>query len=105
MTKNVAASIRQRLLNFSKERKEDFQLALTRYALQRLVVRLVKSPHGDRFVLKGATLFTLWTDEKYRATRDLDLLGSGDPGIPEMEQVFKAVCAISSTDDGLVFFA
>lgn len=105
MTANIAASVRQRLLNFSKEHKEEFQLALSRYALQRLVFRLTTSAHADRFVLKGAMLFTLWTDEKYRATRDLDLLGFGDAGIPEMVRVFKEVCAISSAEDGLVFLA
>lgn len=103
MTTNTAASIRQRLLNFSKDHKEEFQLTLTRYTLQRLAVRLTESLHGERFVLKGAMLFTLWTDEKYRATRDLDLLGTGDSGIPDMERVFKEICSISSTEDGLIF--
>ena len=40
--------------------------------------RLAKSPHGARFVLKGATLFTVWTGQPHRATRDVDLLGFGD---------------------------
>ena len=30
---NVAASVRQRLLNFSKEKGEDFTLTLVRYAV------------------------------------------------------------------------
>ena len=105
MTGNIAASIRHRLLNFSKEHGEEFQLTLTRYALQRFVVRLIESQHRDRFVLKGATLFTLWTDEKYRATRDLDLLGFGESRIQEMERIFKEICVITSTEDGLVFQA
>jgi hypothetical protein len=105
MTTNIAASIRQRLHNYSKTQKDEFQLVLTRYALQRLVYRLTLSAHSDRFVLKGAMLFTLWADEKYRATRDLDLLGSGDAEIGPMEQVFKDICAISSPDDGITFLA
>lgn len=76
-TKNVAASIRQRLYNLSRERGEDFQLVLTRYGLERLLYRLGQSEYADRFVLKGAMLFAVWTDEVYRPTKDLDLLGFG----------------------------
>lgn len=105
MTTNIPASIRQRLHNYSKAQNDDFQLVLTRYALQRLVYRLTLSPHSDRFVLKGAMLFTLWTGDKYRATRDLDLLGSGDAEIGPMVQVFKDICAISSPEDGITFLS
>jgi hypothetical protein len=34
---NVAASIRQRLLNLARERKEDFGLVLTKYGLERVL--------------------------------------------------------------------
>lgn len=105
MTTNIAASIRQRLHNYSKSQNDDFQLVLTRYALQRLIYRLTLSPHSDRFVLKGAMLFTLWSDEKYRATRDLDLMSSGDSEIAPMVQVFKEICSISSSEDGISFLS
>lgn len=54
MTKarNVDASVRQKLLNLSKACGEDFQLVLTRYAIERLLYRLSTSLHCDRFVLK-----------------------------------------------------
>lgn len=58
--KNVAASVRQRLQNLARERKEDFQLVLSRYALERLLHRIGQSPHRERFVVKGAMLFHLW---------------------------------------------
>jgi hypothetical protein len=38
--RNVAASVRQRLLNLSKEKSEVFDLILTRYALERLLYRI-----------------------------------------------------------------
>lgn len=66
---NVAASIRQKLLNRSREHKEDFQLILTRYALERLLYRLSQSEHANEFVLKGALLFLVWINEPYRPTR------------------------------------
>jgi hypothetical protein len=76
--KNVAASVRARLLSLARERGEDFQLVLTRYANERLLYRLTQSPHAPRFVLKGAALFAVWTGELHRTPRDLDLLGFGD---------------------------
>jgi len=76
--KNIAASIRDRLLELARRRGEEFQLILTRYGLERLLCRLSQSEYRDRFILKGAMLFTLWGDQAYRATRDVDFLGFGD---------------------------
>lgn len=55
--KNIAASVRQRLQNLARNRKEDFQLVLSRYALERLLHRIDQSPYRGRFVIKGAMLF------------------------------------------------
>ena len=51
--RNLAASVRQRLLNLARERSEDFNHLLTRYANERLLFRLAESAHRDQFVLKG----------------------------------------------------
>jgi len=101
VSRDRAASIRQRLLN-SRPANEDFNTTLTRYAGARLLYRLSVSPHAERFVLKGAVLFSLWSDAPHRATRDVDLLGFGDPAVAAMEAVFHDVCAIEA-DDGLEF--
>ena len=77
--RNLVASVRQRLRNTARRRKEDFQYVLTQYGLERFLYRLSQSPHAEAFVLKGALLFQLWTDEVHRATRDMDLLGQGSP--------------------------
>lgn len=69
---NIAASVRQKLLNRAKQLGEDFQLLLTRFANERLLYRLSQSPFRDQFVLKGATLFAIWSAEPHRATRALD---------------------------------
>lgn len=74
---DMAASVRQRLLNLSREKGEDFQLVLNWYGLERLLYRLGCSEHGGDFVLKGAMLFPAWSERTYRLTRDLDLLGFG----------------------------
>ena len=77
--KNIGASVRARLLQFAKASGQSFDLVLTRFALERLLFRLSRSPHADRFVLKGAMLMMSWFDDPHRGTRDLDLLGFGDP--------------------------
>lgn len=100
--RNVGASIRQRLLNLAKARGQPLELLLTRYALERLLHRLSLSPHRERFVLKGALLLTTWFDEPHRATRDLDLLGFGDPSEDALLAVLREVMMIA-VDDGVSF--
>jgi predicted nucleotidyltransferase component of viral defense system len=99
---NMAASVRARLLNFAKARRQPFELVLTRYALERLLYRLSTTNHRDRFVLKGALLMTTWFDDPHRPTRDLDLSGTGDPDPEAMIAIFREICAVKA-DDGIVF--
>ncbi|RKZ15882.1 nucleotidyl transferase AbiEii/AbiGii toxin family protein [bacterium] len=102
---NLAASIRQRLLDRSRTRGEDHQILLVRYALERLLARLAASPERDRFVLKGAFLFALWADRPHRATRDLDLLGRGDPSLDKLVDTFRDIVKTAVEPDGLIFDA
>lgn len=57
---DIGASVRARLLNKAKAERQDFNLVLTRYALERLLYRLGASRYAERFLLKGALLFDLW---------------------------------------------
>src|SRR5580700_10753114 len=92
--RNIGASVRARLLNLAKERNQPFELLLTRYVLERLLYRLSRSKYRDRFVLKGAILMTTWLDDPHRPTRDLDLLGFGEPDPEAMVAVFREVCFV-----------
>jgi hypothetical protein len=58
---NVAASVRQRLLNLRNKTGEDFDALLVQFAIERFLYRLSQSPLADRFVLKGAMLFRVWS--------------------------------------------
>jgi predicted nucleotidyltransferase component of viral defense system len=100
---NLPASIRQRLLNLSRDRGEDFNLTLTRYGIERLLYRLSQSEHADHFVLKGALLLSLWTGRLQRPTRDLDLLSYGDSSQEALTQLFRDVCVVDVQADGLTF--
>jgi hypothetical protein len=102
MTRDHAASVRARLLNVAKATGTDFNLVLVRFALERLSFRLSTSAHADRFVLKGALLFTLWYDLPHRATRDADLLGFGPSDTGSMAGVFRDIASVVA-DDGIVF--
>lgn len=102
--RNLAASVRARLLNHARALRQAFDLVLTRYALERLLYRLGRSPAADRFVLKGAMLVMTWFEAPHRGTRDLDLLGFGDPDPEALVAVFRDVMA-GDAADGLVFDA
>ena len=102
-TKDIGASVRARLLRLAREHGEDFQFVLIRYANERLLFRLASSPHSKQFVLKGASLFTLWTGKPHRSTRDLDLLGFGDSGVDHVREIFTEVLALDVADDGVRF--
>ncbi len=104
-TVNLSASIRARLFRISRERLEDFNLTLFRYAAERLLYRIGRSRHQDSFILKGAFLLQyLWvSDTVYRPTRDIDLLGSGDPGNEALRAMFEELCALPGIEDGITF--
>ena len=101
---DIGASVRARLLNKAKAEGQDFNLVLTRYAVERLLYRLGASRHAGRFLLKGALLFDLWFDIPHRPTRDADLLGFGPAELPTLEAVFRDLCgAVVEPADGICF--
>ncbi len=102
MNKNLPASIRARLKNHADATKQDFNLVLTHFGLERLLYRLSVSDHAGNYLLKGALLFSLWYDQPKRPTRDVDLLGFGADDTATAVSVFREICSIQ-VDDGIVF--
>lgn len=102
MSANVSASILARLLTLAKQRGDDYGLLLNRFAMERLLARVSTSPHADRFLLKGALLFTLWYDTPHRPTRDADLLAFGPDDEVHLITTFREVAAMDLRD-GIVF--
>ena len=99
---NLAASVRARLLNVAKAQGVDFNQVLVRFALERILYRMTQSRHADRFLLKGALLFTLWYDMPPRATRDADLLGFGASDLASVAETFRDIAAVLAYD-GITF--
>ena len=100
---NLVASIRQRLLNISRERGEDPNLVFIRYVVERLLYRISRSKQSGQFVLKGAMLLTTWTGRIHRPTKDLDLLGIGESSSERIKKIFHDICELEVEPDGLDF--
>ena len=100
MSADRSASVLARLLNRSRSTGENYNLLLSRFAIERLLYRLSVSPHTGSFVLKGALLFALWYDTPHRPTKDADLLGFGADDADTLCSTFTAICAIDA-DDGV----
>lgn len=100
---NIVASVRQRLLNLAREQGKEFQFILIRYASERLLHRLSLSKYADEFLLKGAMLFVVWRGDIHRPTLDLDLEARGERTPEYLERVFRDLCRIEDSGDGLTF--
>ena len=100
---DFSTSVRQRLLNWSKEHKTDFQLTLVRYASERFLYRLSRSNQVAHFILKGALLFKVWTNQDFRSTRDVDFLGIGSDNHQAIRTSFETICSIECPEDGVQF--
>src|SRR5207244_4736977 len=62
-----------------------------------------RSPHGDRFILKGALLLAAWQAPQSRPTVDIDLEGRLKNDLETIAKVIKDVCEIESIPDGIRF--
>lgn len=99
-----AASVRARLVTLARERGQQAELMMTRYAVERLLYRLSVSRYRDHFLLKGALLFDLWFEQSHRPTRDADLLGRNVMEAEAMAAIFREVADLAA-DDGVQFDA
>lgn len=102
MTGNLSASILARLLALAKQRGDDYSLLINRFGMERLLARVGRSPHADRFLLKGALLFALWYGTPHRPTRDADLLGLRPADEADLIATFRDIAAMD-LGDGIVF--
>jgi len=100
--KNLAASVRQRLLNLARNEGQAFDVVLVAFGLERLIYRLSVSDYRDRFVLKGGMLVTLWTKDTGRFTRDVDFLAFGPDDEETLKRALSDILSIDA-EDGLVF--
>ncbi|HEV8238312.1 MAG TPA: nucleotidyl transferase AbiEii/AbiGii toxin family protein [Thermoanaerobaculia bacterium] len=103
MSSGLARSVQTRVARHAQAIGVDPNLVLARYATERLLYRLSRSRHAERFVLKGALLLLVWLGETIRPTRDADLLAYGDPDAGALTSTIGEVCTVEVEPDGLVF--
>lgn len=102
-TGNVAASVRQRLLNQARQQQRPFNALLQYYAMERFLYRLSRSVHADRFILKGALMLRVWHPSEVRSTMDIDMLAKTSNELDSIVTQMREIIAVDVDSDGLVF--
>lgn len=101
--RDLAASVRQRLLNRAHAQGRPFQELLQYYAIERFLYRLAQSSHCDKFILKGALLLTVWQAPLSRSTVDIDLLGKTSNELEHIASLVSEICGLDVEADGVKF--
>jgi hypothetical protein len=102
--KNIAASIRTKLMQVAKQENKTFQNILMRYFQERFLYRLSQSSVSGNFCLKGGALFYAWEGLSARPTKDIDLLGQNTSNSHEnLLQIFKTISTYEFATDGVLF--
>jgi Nucleotidyl transferase AbiEii toxin, Type IV TA system len=102
-TRNIPASVRQRLLNRAKTDRRPFNELLQYYAMERFLYRFSLSVHADRFVLKGALMLRIWRSPGFRPTMDIDMLGITSNKEAEIIRQIQDILIVNVEPDGLGF--
>jgi hypothetical protein len=102
--KNIAASVRQRLLDKSRSDIRPFQELAQYYAMERFLYRLSLSKHSNRFILKGALMLRIWKAPQIRPTMDIDMLGRASNKESDLISNVIDIISVDVDPDGLSFF-
>ncbi len=101
-TRNIAASVRQKLKNKAVQDKRPFAEQLQYYAMERFLYRLTQSEYSGRFILKGALMLRVWQSPEFRPTMDIDMLGITSNEVDSICTQMTEIMSID-IDDGLIF--
>ena len=101
--RNIAVSVRQRLLNKAREERRPFNEVLQYFVMERFLYRLSKSTHARKFILKGALMSNVWDAPVSRPTMDIDLLGYTSNRIDAVTKVISEICLQDVEPDGITF--
>lgn len=101
--KNIGASMRNKLLNLSKETGRDYNALLRQFFQERFLFRLSISDYRDVLILKGALLLVSHNISRYRPTRDVDFLGKTVSNkLEDCKNIISEIVKIDAKD-GIVF--
>ena len=101
---NYGKSVKERLLNISRDEQYSSQLLLSRYFQERLLYRLSVSEYKDSFILKGGALLYAHDGFHARPTLDIDFMASRISNDAEnIKGAFQKICQIECEEDGVMF--
>jgi predicted nucleotidyltransferase component of viral defense system len=100
--KNMAASVRSRLLNIARQSGKPFDQLLFLYGQERFLFRLSLTQYKEKLVLKLGLLLVGLGFPQSRPTRDIDLLGLINSDIETVSSIIKEI-GNRNIDDGLRF--
>lgn len=104
--KNYGKSVRDRLLNVSKNSYIPYQTLLTRYFQERLLYRISQTQYKEHLLLKGGALLFAYEKFAARPTLDIDFLGENISNDGEnIRHVFQEICSVNYPEDGVRFGA
>ena len=104
MVKNIAHSLKVKLLNLSDHDNRRYQQLLVRYMQERFLYRLSESKYCNNFILKGGALLYAYNEFLPRPTLDVDFMGthiSNDK--VAIVTAFKEIASTEVDDDGVKF--
>ena len=105
MTRDIPASVRGQLENLARKSGRPLQELMQYFVMERFLFRLSQFEYADRFVLKGALMFTVWGSPQSRATRDIDLLARAENSVDAVSSMIKDVCRQPVESDGVEFLS
>jgi predicted nucleotidyltransferase component of viral defense system len=103
--RNIAASVRARLMQKAKDRGISFQYACLLYMQEGFLARIEASAYAEKLILKGGLLLSLMQEPIGRTTKDMDFLGIGIPNDDRaLAAIISTVVAVKR-EDGLEYSA
>jgi len=102
-SRNIAGSVRQRLLNKARMDKRPFNELLQYYAMERFLYRLSRSSYAHTFILKEALMLRAWQVPIFRPTMDIDMLGKTGNEMARIKDQIRDICSVQVEPDGLEF--
>lgn len=97
--RNMARSVRERLLNLKKKTGGNYEQIAMRYVHERFLHRLSGSPYKGNLILKGGSLLYFHLGTLSRPTRDIDFMGLDISNDKEyLKKVVREICAIEEND-------
>lgn len=101
--KNIAESVKARLIKITNESKRDFNALLLLYFQERFLYRLSISQYKNKLILKGALLLMMSDISKFRPTKDIDFLGKAISNeLNQCKEIIKNIASLK-TNDGVIF--